>query len=101
MSPGKIFRRAAFAIPALAYLLFSLRMAYLFFVEKNLEAIGVLGLFSLPSSLFVKFLQGNADSSVWNRNITIEFISIVAFGLLQYLLLGVLVRWTVMRRLKA
>ena len=100
MSLGKKFQSAVFAIPALAYLAFSLRMAYLFYIEKNAEAIGVLGIFSIPSSLLAKFLQGDADASVWNRSLSNEFVFIVVLGLVQYLVIGMLLKWIVMRRIR-
>lgn len=98
MSLGKVFQRIAIWIPATIYLLFSARMAYIFFIKENVEAIWVLGIFSLPSSLIEKILQ---NGSVIDQSIVSGFWLIFGFGLMQYFLVGVLLQWVTKALLKS
>jgi hypothetical protein len=81
--------RFIWIIPALVYLAFYSRLAYLFFVFDKIDAVWVVGIFGWPGSLIAKGISDGLSSLLYGHvNFGVDMAFLLLFGLIQYALIG-------------
>jgi hypothetical protein len=99
MSRGELsIKSAFFFIPTVAYALLTARMAYLIFFQEKLGAIAVQELFSMPSSFLVLLCESYIPWLSEHRDLRWEFVAVFALGLIQWLVVGFMLKAIAIRR---
>ena len=92
MSLGNIGRFAWLA-PAVLYLCLALRLSYLYFLGHTPTAFDALGILSLPSSLAAHALTSLFIGEAHGSGAAISsFLIMAVCGVIQYLILGFILR---------
>ena len=77
------------AVPVILYLVLFLFLSAKFFTQKNFDAIFLIALIGWPCSLIANAVSGYVDYFIWgDRNVYIDLAALLAFGVLQYGLVG-------------